>query len=90
MAKRRADGPYLWVTWLTRLLVGESACEWAAWFRAQHEGGSWARAPSAFDQVSWQMAHTAAINESPIPLQKKELSNSASTYQGQNPRKNPR
>jgi hypothetical protein len=64
MAQLRATGPYIWVTWLPRLLSGGSSCEWSSWFKAQHEGGSWARAPSAFDQVSWQMAHTAAINES--------------------------
>ena len=26
MAQLRRDGPYMWVTWLTRLLVGESSC----------------------------------------------------------------
>ena len=38
MAQRRADGPYLWVTWLTRPLVAENACEWAAWFRGPARG----------------------------------------------------
>ena len=32
MAERRRDEPYIWVTWLTRLLVGENSCEWAVWF----------------------------------------------------------
>ena len=41
MAVLRSGGPYIWVTWLTRLLVGENSCEWAAWFRAQHESWSW-------------------------------------------------
>ena len=63
MAKLRSSGPYIWVTWLTRLLVGENSCEWAAWFRAQHEGWSWAKAPSGFDLVGWQLAHTAGVNE---------------------------
>ena len=40
----RQDGPYIWVTWLTKLLVGENSCEWSAWFRAQHEGWSWEQA----------------------------------------------
>ena len=30
MAVLRGGGPYIWVTWLTRLLVGENSCEWAA------------------------------------------------------------
>ena len=60
MAELRKNGPYIWVTWL---LVGENSCEWAAWFRAQHEGWSWVRVPNGFDQVGWQLAHTAGINE---------------------------
>ena len=43
--------------------VGESSCEWAAWFKAQHEGSSWARAPADFDQAGWLMDHTALLNE---------------------------
>ena len=63
MAQLRATGPYIWVTWLPRLLSGESSCEWAAWFKAQHEGSSWARVPSNFDQAGWLMDHTALLNE---------------------------
>ena len=63
MAQVRATGPYIWVTWLPRLLSGESSCEWAAWFKAQHEGSSWARVPSDFDQAGWLMDHTALLNE---------------------------
>ena len=29
MAQLRANGPYIWVTWLPRLLSGESSYEWA-------------------------------------------------------------
>ena len=63
MAELRKNGPYIWVTCLTRLLVGENSCEWAAWFRAQHESWSWERVSSGFDLVAWQMAHTSGINE---------------------------
>ena len=63
MAQLRATGPYIWVTWLPRLLSGEGSCEWAAWFKAQHEGSSWARTPSDFDQAGWLMDHTALLNE---------------------------
>ena len=63
MAELRRNGPYIWVTWLTRLLAGENSCEWATWFRAQHESWSWARVPSTFDLAGWQMAHTSGINE---------------------------
>ena len=64
MAQIRANGPYIWVTWLTKLLVGENSCEWAAWFRSQHESWSWSKVPSTFDQAAWQMEHTAKLNGS--------------------------
>ena len=70
MAELRLNGPYMWVTWLTKLLVGENSCEWAAWFRSHHEGWSWNKVPSTFDQAAWQMAHTAKINESRRQLEK--------------------
>ena len=63
MTQLRANGPYLWVTWLPRLLSGESSCEWASWFKAQHEGWSWSRMPSDFDQTGWLLNHTALLNE---------------------------
>ena len=64
MAQIRANGPYIWVTWLTKLLVGENSCEWAAWFISQHESWSWDKVASTFDQAAWQMEHTAKLNES--------------------------
>lgn len=63
MAQIREAGPYIWVTWLTKLLAGENSCEWAAWFRAQHEGWSWKKVPDTFDQTGWQLEHTSRINE---------------------------
>ena len=42
--------PYIWVSWLTRLLLGEASSEWAARFRAQHEGWSWSGVYSDFDR----------------------------------------
>ena len=61
MAQPRRDGPYFWVTWITRLLSGEDACLWSAWFRAHQQSGSWQQEPGDFDRVTWQMAHTAAL-----------------------------
>ena len=58
MPETRAT-PYIWVTWLTKLLVGENSCEWAAWFRAHHESWSYDKVPSTFDATTWQLNHTA-------------------------------
>ena len=63
MAQFRATGPYVWVTWLPRLLSGDSSCEWASWFKAQHEGWNWSRMPSDYDQTAWIMNHTTLLNQ---------------------------
>ena len=60
MARPR-ESPYLWATWIARLLAGEAHCEWAGWFRAHYEG--WARPPSDFDSARWMLEHTALVNE---------------------------
>ena len=62
MARTRDTGPYIWVTWAARLLAGDASCEWASWFKAQHDGNSWTRMPSDFDQVTWLTAHTSLLN----------------------------
>lgn len=55
------ESPYVWVTWLAKLLVGENSCEWAAWFRAHYR--AYSKPPSTFDQASWQLQHTALANQ---------------------------
>ena len=55
------DFPYIWATWLPRLLTGERNCEWAIWFKARHQG--WTRKPSDFNQADWLSRHTELLNE---------------------------
>ena len=55
------SGPYIWTTWLSRLLVGDRSCEWSAWFKAHHK--NYVRSTGSFDVVTWQMNHTALLNE---------------------------
>ena len=64
MPEVRVKGPYVWVTWLVKHLAGEASCEWASWFMAQHEGSSWERMPSDFDQATWVIKHTVLLNQS--------------------------
>ena len=61
------SGPYIWVTWLSKLLVGDRSCEWAAWFKAHHK--NYERAPSPFDIVTWQMNHTALLGDVRLGLE---------------------
>ncbi len=54
MATRRTS-PYIWATWLTKLLSGEHLCEWAAWFRAHHK--DYDRLPTDLDLAAWTLDH---------------------------------
>jgi hypothetical protein len=38
--------PYVWVSWITKILAGESSCVWSAWLRAHYQT---AKAPNGFD-----------------------------------------
>ena len=53
------DKPYTWVTWLPKLLVGESSCTWAAWFKTHHF--KYEKARSDFNFVEWNTRHTSAL-----------------------------
>ena len=57
----RRGHPYIWTTWLPRLLTGENSCEWAAWFKAHYQ--DWDRQPSDFNQAQWMLNHTVLLNE---------------------------
>ena len=60
MTKQR-DNVYIWVTWLSRLLVGDASCEWASWFKAHHT--SYAKASRDFSLSTWKMNHTRLLND---------------------------
>lgn len=55
------DGKFVWVTWLSKLMVGEVSCEWAPWFRSTYQ--NWDRPPSDFDEAAWQAAHTRLMRD---------------------------
>lgn len=62
--------PYIWVTWLTKLLVGEESCEWGAWFKAHHE--RYDKVPDTFDRTTWQIEHTALLRDIRDKLESKQ------------------
>ena len=57
----RRDNVYVWVTWLSRLLVGDASCEWASWFKAHHSGYS--KISRDFSLSTWKMRHTRLLND---------------------------
>jgi hypothetical protein len=51
--------PYIWVTWLSKVMAGEQACLWASWFKAHHQ--DYPKVPSNFDLASWNVEHTRLL-----------------------------
>lgn len=56
----RRPEPYVWVSWITKLLAGESSCLWSAWFRAHYQT---AKTQNGFDLGNWQLDHTAMLRK---------------------------
>ncbi len=62
MAIRRKN-PYIWVTWLPKLLSGDNSCDFSAWFRIHHLSGSWSKVRSNFNSARWNAEHTDLLRE---------------------------
>ena len=58
----RKEGPYIWVTWLTKLLTGDDSCEHASWFKTQFDSKSWTKAERVTNLARWQVGHTDLKN----------------------------
>lgn len=56
-AKER-NTPYIWVTWLSSLMTGESNCMWATWFQANYKFDK-----SSGDLNNWKIKHTRLLNK---------------------------
>ena len=57
--------PYVWTTWITKLMAGEAHCEWASWFRAHH---TYEKMPGNFDLAKWTAEHSALVREQAAAL----------------------
>jgi hypothetical protein len=55
--KRRQ--PYVWVTWLSKVMAGEQACLWASWFKAHHQ--DYPKIEGNFDLARWNLEHTRLL-----------------------------
>ena len=58
--KEARSNPYIWVTWLTKLMAGENQCIWASWFRSHY---TYDKKPSDFDLVKWSADHNQMLLE---------------------------
>lgn len=57
--KQKRKKPYVWVTWLTKLVTGEQQCEYAAWLKAHYKLD---KAPSNFNSRKWNIEHTSLMH----------------------------
>lgn len=55
----KRKNPYIWATWLSKLLVGDASCEWAIWFKAHHQ--QYEKTRMDFNSANWRMKHTRLI-----------------------------
>ncbi len=58
---RERNGVYVWVTWLSKLMAGETTCQWSSWFKAHHT--EYSRAPGDFQLAAWTAEHTRILDE---------------------------
>jgi hypothetical protein len=54
---QRSD-PFLWVSWLSKVMAGEKQCEWSCWFRSHY---TWNKVPSGLDLAKWTADHTQLL-----------------------------
>ena len=59
--------PYIWVTWLTKLMVGENSCEYAAWFKSHYQ--NFEKVPNGFDLSTWKVEHTTLLGQTRTALE---------------------
>ena len=52
------SNPFLWVSWLSKLMAGEKQCEWASWFRSHY---LWEKVPSGLDLAKWTADHAQLL-----------------------------
>ncbi len=53
--------PYIWATWLSRVMTGHVSCQWQYWFLVWNKLVD--QQPSTFDQIGWQIGHTRLLTE---------------------------
>lgn len=52
------EEPFIWATWLTKLISGEAKCEWSLWFRARHY---YQKLESGTSLEGWTKEHDALV-----------------------------
>jgi len=53
--------PFIWATWLAKVMSGRVNCQWQYWFQSHHKLLS--KQPSTFDSLNWKIGHTRLLTE---------------------------
>ena len=61
MPQLRENGPYIYPTWLPKLLAGLDRCEWKIWFQVHHDGRPWQKLDSDFNLTRYNIEHTELL-----------------------------
>ena len=61
MPQLRDSGPYIYLTWLPKLLAGLDRCEWKIWFQVHHDGRTWEKLESDFNVTRYNIEHTELV-----------------------------
>ena len=61
MPELRENGPYIYPTWLPKLLAGLDRCEWKIWFQVHHDGRTWDKLDSDFNLTRYNIEHTELL-----------------------------
>jgi hypothetical protein len=60
MTKERTSC-YISVSWLSKLMAGETQCQWGAWFKTHYQ--NYPKTPSDFQRATWLVEHNKRLNE---------------------------
>jgi len=58
--KQKRDNVYIWCTWFTKYITGESQCEFATWLKAHYQLD---KRPSTFNSRKWNIDHTKLLHK---------------------------
>lgn len=64
--------PYVWVTWITKLLADENRCVWSAWYRAHYKYRKRPRGDEGF-LAEWTHKHDAMVQARVQKLKAKQF-----------------
>lgn len=59
------ETPYVWATWVSKLMAGEVQCEWSLWFRAHY---AYDKRAMDFNLARWTAEHGRLVRDQAVRL----------------------